>query len=147
MLQRQSTCLALNKYFPPANLGKDALHRLLPMLPNIQVAFDRLLPPILTKTWKIVFPFLIFLPSFQHITETKKWPRLCHEMQQLQIVWQIEALWGVLTVERDMGGVWRGVTVSGTLQCIMLHYISMRSGWRNPNDNERDHIVGQLTTN
>ena len=35
--------------------------------------------------------------------------------------------------------------VSGTLQCIMLHYISMRSGWRNPNDNERDHIVGQLT--
>ena len=66
MLQRQSTCLALNKHFPPANLGKDALHRLLPMLPNIQVAFDRLLPPILTETWKKVFIFLIFLPSLYH---------------------------------------------------------------------------------
>ena len=53
----------------------------------------------------------LFSSSFYHlyITETKKWPRLCHEMQQLQILWQIEALWGVLTVERDMGGVWRGV--------------------------------------
>ena len=27
----------------------------------------------------------------------------------------------------------------------LLHYISMSSGCRNPTDNERDHIVGQLT--